>query len=114
MPRTPRVVEVGAPHHITQRGNNRQEIFPSAQDRRAYIQRLRTECSRHNLRVLGYCLMTNHVHLVAIPEGTTRSPAPSGVLIFFTPWTSTGDTGAPVISGETATTPVRSAASICG
>lgn len=69
MPRAARVVAVGAPHHITQRGNNRQGVFLVDEDRRFYLETLREDSRRYGLRILGYCLMTNHVHLVAVPEG---------------------------------------------
>ena len=59
---------VGTPHHITQRGNNRQIVFRSDHDRNFYLKTLKAKSGQHSLRVLGYCLMTNHVHLVAIPE----------------------------------------------
>ena len=68
MPRQARVVADGVPHHITQRGNNRQEVFLLDEDRRFYLESLRLQARRHGVRLLGYCLMTNHVHLVAVPE----------------------------------------------
>jgi len=68
MPRQARVVTVGAPHHITQRGNNRQDVFLLDEDRRTYLEFLRQDSSECGMRLLGYCLMTNHVHLVAIPR----------------------------------------------
>ena len=68
MPRRARVVVVGAPHHLTQRGNNRQPIFLADADRRAFLERLQQDCQACGVRLLGYCLMTNHVHLVAVPE----------------------------------------------
>jgi putative transposase len=68
MARLARVVAVGEPHHLTQRGNNRQATFFDDHDRRAYCRLLATHGARHGIRVLGYCLMTNHVHLVAVPE----------------------------------------------
>ena len=68
MARQARVVAEGVPHHITQRGNNRQDVFLSPEDRRFYLELLRTKCSQHGVALLGYCLMTNHVHLVAIPQ----------------------------------------------
>ena len=63
-----RVVAAGVPHHITQRGNNRQDVFLLDDDRRFYLETLRERSQRHGVTLLGYCLMTNHVHLVAIPE----------------------------------------------
>ena len=63
-----RVAAAGAPHHITQRGNNRQDVFLLDDDRRFYLQTLHERSHRHGVTLLGYCLMTNHVHLVAIPE----------------------------------------------
>jgi REP-associated tyrosine transposase len=68
MARLARVVAVGEPHHLTQRGNNRQTTFLDDHDRRTYCQLLAEHAKRAGIRVLGYCLMTNHVHLVAIPE----------------------------------------------
>ena len=68
MPRQARVVAVGAPHHITQRGNNRQDVFLSSDDRQVYLDLIRAQCHFCELALLGYCLMANHVHLVAIPR----------------------------------------------
>jgi putative transposase len=68
MGRRARVVLPGQAHHITQRGNQRQNVFLSDSDRRMYLRLLRDHARRAELWILGYCLMTNHVHLVAIPE----------------------------------------------
>ena len=68
MPRIGRVVAVEYPHHITQRGNYRQKIFSDDGDRRKYLSFLKDECKRYNLTILAYCLMPNHVHLIAIPQ----------------------------------------------
>lgn len=68
MPRQARVVAEAIPHHVTQRGNNRQDTFFLADDRRYYIETLRAKCREHGVTVLGYCLMTNHAHLVAVPR----------------------------------------------
>jgi putative transposase len=57
----------GIAHHITQRGNNREDVFFSDRDRVRYLEILSEHCLRHQLRVLGWCLMTNHVHLIAVP-----------------------------------------------
>ena len=68
MPRVARIVITKAAHHITQRGNNRQDVFFVDDDRRVYLELLQKYCEKYGMRVHGYCLMTNHVHLVAIPE----------------------------------------------
>jgi putative transposase len=68
MPRLARAIVVGCAHHITQHGNNHQSVFPTDDDRRVYLQMLAEESGKYGLEVLGYCLMGNHVHLVAIPH----------------------------------------------
>ena len=68
MPRAARVVIAGCPHHVTGRGNNRQDVFFIDDDRRVFMQLLADASERFGLRVQGYCLMTNHVHLVATPK----------------------------------------------
>ena len=74
MPRAARVVAVGIPHHVTQRGNRGQEVFFTAEDRQHYLIWLAHYATRHGLKVWAYCLMPTHVHLVVVP-GTTRSIA---------------------------------------
>ena len=68
MPRESRVVAIGLPHHITQRGNARQDVFTTDALCRAYLQLLSEHAAANRLRLLAYCLMTNHVHIVAVPE----------------------------------------------
>ncbi|MCZ7583856.1 MAG: transposase [Deltaproteobacteria bacterium] len=68
MPRIARIVLPGLPHHVTQRGNNRQDVFCVNDDRRLYLEILNEEARRHGVAVLGYCLMTNHVHLILVPD----------------------------------------------
>lgn len=67
MPRMARVVIPDLPHHVVQRGNNRQAVFFTDDDRRLYLTLLREQSHRHELTIRGFCLMTNHVHLVAVP-----------------------------------------------
>ena len=62
------MVAVGVPHHITQRGNNQQDVFLLDEDRRQYLKALAEDSARYGMRLLGWCLMTNHVHLVAVAE----------------------------------------------
>ncbi len=58
----------GVAHHVTQRGNARQFILSLDGDRRVYLDLLRHYSSLYQLLLLGYCLMSNHVHLMVIPE----------------------------------------------
>jgi putative transposase len=67
MSRIARLVAPGIPHHVTQRGNRREVVFFADDDRAAYLARLADYCREHAVEVLGYCLMTNHVHLVMVP-----------------------------------------------
>ena len=68
MPRIARIVATGFPHHITQRGNYRQNIFVDDTDREKYLSFLEIESKRYDLSVLAYCLMPNHVHCIVIPK----------------------------------------------
>jgi putative transposase len=68
MPRVARIVLPGCPHHITQRGNNRQDIFFVDDDKQVYLQILARQAERYGLVLHAYALMTNHVHLIATPK----------------------------------------------
>ncbi|MCX6645771.1 MAG: transposase [bacterium] len=67
MPRFARVVIPDLPHHITHRGNRSDDVFFTPQDRDIYRELLREYSDRHALKIIAYCLMTNHIHLIAIP-----------------------------------------------
>jgi putative transposase len=69
MARLAQIVIPGIPYHIVQRGNRRQKTFWTAEDRKEYLKILGDEGKRHGLKVWAYCLMDNHVHIVAVPEG---------------------------------------------
>ncbi len=71
MPRQARVVAAGVPHHITHRGNNRQEIFLTDEDRRRYQQLLLLHLAPCRAELLGWCWMPNHVHLIIVPQEET-------------------------------------------
>jgi len=62
-----RVVVPDVPHHITQRGNRRENVFFVRSDYRRYLRLLGEYAAERGLDVLAYCLMPNHVHLVAVP-----------------------------------------------
>src|SRR5215510_12113960 len=68
MSKPDRVVVPGLPHHITHRGNRREEIFREADDYQTYLRLLRKAIERHSVLLWSYSLMPNHVHLVAVPE----------------------------------------------
>ena len=67
MGRLARVVVPGMPHHVTQRGNRRQQTFFCDEDYRAYLGLMKEWCGRQGLEVWAYCLMPNHVHLILVP-----------------------------------------------
>ena len=68
MPRMARLVVPGYPHHITQRGNRRQRVFFTDDDYHKYIDLLARAMKKAGVILWAYCLMPNHVHLVAVPE----------------------------------------------
>ena len=68
MARLARVVASGLPHHITQRGNRRQQTFFGDDDYRLYKELMAESCGRCGVDIWAYCLMTNHVHLIAVPK----------------------------------------------
>jgi len=68
MTRFARVVAVDVPHHVTQRGNARQFILATEADCKVYMDLLRQNLELDSLALLGYCLMSNHVHLILVPE----------------------------------------------
>ena len=63
-----RIIAPGIPHHVTQRGNRRAQIFWGEADYLTYLVRLQADCVRRGLAILAYCLMPNHIHLIAIPD----------------------------------------------
>jgi putative transposase len=71
MPRIARIIAVGYPHHITQRGNNRTAVFFDDEDRQTYLKLLSGYASKHQISIWAYCLMDNHIHLLAVPETET-------------------------------------------
>lgn len=75
MPRLARWVVPGVGHHVTQRGTNRQIVFYSRRDRRVYLDQLTRNASAEGVRILAYCLMSNHIHLILVP------PAPDSLAV---------------------------------
>jgi len=76
MVRLARVVIPGMPHHVTQRGNRRQQTFFRDEDYAAYLELMADACREEGVTIWAYCLMPNHVHLIAVPaseEGLRRA-----------------------------------------
>ncbi|KJR96648.1 MAG: transposase [Desulfobulbaceae bacterium BRH_c16a] len=67
MARIARAVAPGYPHHITQRGNRRQQTFFCEDDYLAYIELMAQWCRKYHVEIWAWCLMPNHVHLIAVP-----------------------------------------------
>ncbi len=68
MPRIARAVAVGFPHHVIQRGNNKEKVFFEKEDRLNYLELLKKYSDKWQCPILAYCLMNNHVHLLARPK----------------------------------------------
>ena len=66
MARLARVIAPGLPHHITQRGNRRQQTFFSDEDYESYIELMAKWCGAHQVEIWAYCLMPNHVLVVVL------------------------------------------------
>jgi putative transposase len=67
MPRIGRAVAPGFPHHVIQRGNNREDVFFEKDDRKQYLALLKKYGAKWNSPIMAYCLMDNHVHLLTRP-----------------------------------------------
>ena len=78
MARLARVVMEGVAHHVTQRGNRRQQVFFGDDDYRAYRALLSEGCAAAGVAVWGYCLMPNHVHLILVPSSADSLRATLG------------------------------------
>ena len=68
MPRGPRIVLPGIAHHVTQRGIRQSQVFLDDADRLFYSELLLEASHRHSMFIHSYNWMTNHVHIIAVPE----------------------------------------------
>ena len=68
MGRLPRTIDDGLVYHALNRGNNRADVFHDDDDRVAFLEALAKTKDRYPFRLFGYCLMTNHFHLLLRPE----------------------------------------------
>jgi putative transposase len=67
MARLARVVAAVVSHHVTQRGNARRFMLDCDADRKVYLDLLRDNLESCGVSLIGYWLMSNHVHLVVVP-----------------------------------------------
>ena len=68
MPRTAGASVGGICYHVINRGNGRRAVFHKDGDYQAFVKAIAHACIEVPMRVLGYCLMPNHFHLVVWPE----------------------------------------------
>lgn len=64
MPRKARVLVPNCPHHIVQRGHNRNAVFLADEDYRFYLHNLQEWKTELDIKIYAWCLMTNHIHLI--------------------------------------------------
>lgn len=67
MARIARVVIPNVPHHVIQRGNRKQSVFFSDEDKRVYLDLMKHFGRDAGLTLWAYCLMDNHVHFIVVP-----------------------------------------------
>jgi len=70
MPRKGRKVVPGLAHHVTQRGNYRQEVFEDTKDFQKYSYWMQKYSQKYSVEIIAYCLMSNHVHFIVKPTDT--------------------------------------------
>lgn len=68
MSRIARVCAINYPHHITQRGNNREAVFFEDKDKEFYLKTLTSYSRKWDFDIWAYCLMSNHLHILAVPK----------------------------------------------
>lgn len=74
MARLPRLTLPAYPHHVLQRGNNRQPVFLGTADYQQFLDLLHDNARKFEVAVHAYVLMPNHFHLLATPHTTTGLP----------------------------------------
>jgi REP element-mobilizing transposase RayT len=112
--RLARILAIGVPHHVTQRGNARRFILDCDADRIVYLNLLRQNIELHGVALIGYCLMSNHVHLVVIPHDGCGLALALKDNTGATLSTGTRFIARAVMRGKDATFPVHWTARICG
>lgn len=75
MARLPRLTVPGYPHHVIQRGNNRQSLFVDRDDYLYLLEVLAEGAQKYDVAVHAYVLMSNHFHLLATPADESSLPS---------------------------------------
>ena len=78
MARIARIIAPDLPHHITQRGNRLQQTFFCDEDYLVYIELMAQWCRHYNVALWAWCLMPNHIHLIAVPQNLEGLPRAIG------------------------------------
>ena len=86
MARRPRLFAPGLLYHVIVRGNQRQSTFLEGADYRAYLERLALYRGRHGVSLHAYCLMPNHVHLLASTNASPLAKFMQGLQQSYTQW----------------------------
>ena len=73
MPMNARILVPNCPHHIVQRGHNRQAVFVEGEDDHYYLENLRDWEDELEIKLYGWCLMTSHIHLILEPGDESKS-----------------------------------------
>ena len=84
MPRPLRPIDKGLIYHVINRGNNRQNVFDKPEDFEAFLRSMRDLKERRPFELYGYCLMTNHIHLLIKPLETAISRVMQSLLVSHT------------------------------
>lgn len=74
MARLPRLTLPGCPHHVIQRGNNRQAIFAKTADYQRLLDLLDDNARQFEVAIHAYVLMSNHFHLLVTPQSSDGLP----------------------------------------
>jgi len=84
MPRPLRPIAEGLVYHVINRGNNRQPVFASDGDFHAFLKAIADLKQRKAFDLYGYCLMTNHIHLLLRPQKVSVSRIVQSLLVSHT------------------------------
>lgn len=85
MPKLPRLLVENACYHLIARGNQKQRVFMDEKDYQEYLERVKIYKRKFGLRLYGYCLMPNHIHLVGqIEVAKNLSKFMQGVALSYT------------------------------